>query len=100
MHGVKGAILAIFQFWPNGTFEPVHGIQIFLDQKISCSVTKMTFTNNIPNMSQGPPNPGFRSVRVENRFSQKGLTRFQKFFLIWVKVHNTNRQLLKLVLLV
>jgi hypothetical protein len=27
---------------------------------------KMTFIKNIPNMSQGPPNPGFRSVRVEN----------------------------------
>ena len=28
---------------------------------------KMTFTKNISNMSQGPPNPGFRSVKVENR---------------------------------
>ena len=27
---------------------------------------KMTFTNNIANMSQGPPNPEFRSVKVEN----------------------------------
>ena len=27
---------------------------------------KMSLTKNIPNMSQGPPNPGFRSVRVEN----------------------------------
>ena len=27
---------------------------------------KMTFKNNIANMSQGPPNPGFRSVKVEN----------------------------------
>ena len=27
MHGFKSAILAIFQFWQNGTFEPVHGIQ-------------------------------------------------------------------------
>jgi hypothetical protein len=26
----------------------------------------MTFTNNIANMSQGPPNSGFRSVKVEN----------------------------------
>ena len=25
----KSAILAIFQFWQNGTFEPVHGIQNF-----------------------------------------------------------------------
>jgi hypothetical protein len=27
MHGFKSAILAIFQFWQNGTFEPVHEIQ-------------------------------------------------------------------------
>ena len=42
----------------------------------------MTFTNNIANMSQGPPNPAFRSVRLE-----KGLTRFQKFFSIWVPMN-------------
>ena len=27
MHGFKNAILAIFQFWQNGTLEPVHEIQ-------------------------------------------------------------------------
>ena len=27
MHGFKSAILAIFQFWQNGTFEPVHEIE-------------------------------------------------------------------------
>ena len=27
MLGFKSAILAIFQFWQNGTFEPTHGIQ-------------------------------------------------------------------------
>jgi hypothetical protein len=27
MHGFKSAILAIFQFWQNGTFELVHEIQ-------------------------------------------------------------------------
>ena len=27
---------------------------------------KMTLIKNIPNMSQGLPNPEFRSVRVEN----------------------------------
>ena len=27
---------------------------------------KMKFTKNISNMSQGLPNPGFRSVKVEN----------------------------------
>ena len=29
-HRFKRAILAIFQFWQYGTFEPLHGIQIFL----------------------------------------------------------------------
>ena len=32
---------------------------------------KITFTKNIPNMSQGPPNPGFMSVRVENLYFLK-----------------------------
>ena len=27
MHGFKSAILSIFQFWQNDTFEPVHEIQ-------------------------------------------------------------------------
>ena len=27
IHGFKSAILAIFQIWQNGTFEPVHEIQ-------------------------------------------------------------------------
>ena len=34
----KSAILAIFQFLQSGTFEPVHGIQTFLDQKTSFEV--------------------------------------------------------------
>ena len=33
MQGLKSAILAIFQFWQNGTFEPVHGIQFFLAER-------------------------------------------------------------------
>ena len=35
MHQFKSAILAIFQFWQIGTFELVHGIQFFFDQKTS-----------------------------------------------------------------
>ena len=30
------------------------------------SIIKMTFTKNTSNMSQAPPNPGFRSVKVDN----------------------------------
>ena len=67
MHGFKSAILPELKNCQNGTFEPVHGIQKKIWPKdFFRSIMKMTFTKNIPNMSQGPPNPGFRSVRVEN----------------------------------
>ena len=67
MHGFKSAILAKMKNCQNGTFEPVHGIQNFLGPKdFFWSVMKMTFTKNIPNMSQGPPNPGFRYLNLEN----------------------------------
>ena len=35
MHEFKSAILAIFQFWQNDTFEPVHEIHIFFGQNTS-----------------------------------------------------------------
>ncbi len=38
MYGFKSAILAIFQFWQNGTFEPMHGIQFFFGWKTSFEV--------------------------------------------------------------
>ena len=34
MHRFKSAILAIFQFFQNGTFEPVHEIQHFFAKSI------------------------------------------------------------------
>ena len=67
MHGFKSAILSIFQFWQNGTFEVVHEIQNFFWPKdFFLSLMKMTFTKNVPNMSQGPPNPGFRYLNLVN----------------------------------
>jgi hypothetical protein len=57
--------LAIFQFWQNGTFEPLHEIQKFFWPKYFF-IMKVTFTKNIASMAQGPPNPEFRSVKVEN----------------------------------
>ena len=39
---------------------------------------KLPYTKNIHNLFQGPPNPGFSSVKVQTK---KGLTGFQKFFL-------------------
>ena len=50
----------------NGFFEPLHEIPKFL-KYFFWTTMKMPFTKNIPNMSQGPPNSGFRSVRVKNR---------------------------------
>ena len=84
MHSFKSAILAIFQFWQIGTFEPVHEIQKFFWPKdFFSSLMKMTLTKNIPNMSQGPPNPGCRSVRVENGdFLKKDLQDFKSSFQI------------------
>ena len=50
---VKSAILAIFQFWQSGTFESVHGIQIFFRPKdFFWSVMKITFTKNNTKLSQ------------------------------------------------
>ena len=61
----KDTILAIFQCWLNGTFKPLHEVQnIFCSKDFFWSDMKVT-VNNICNVSQGPPNPGFRSVIVE-----------------------------------
>jgi hypothetical protein len=35
MHGFKSATLTVFQFCQNGTFEPVHEIEIFFWPKAS-----------------------------------------------------------------
>ena len=89
MHGFKSAILAIFQLWQNGTFEPMYGIQNFFGPKaFFWSVMKMIFTKNIPSMSQGPPNPGFRYLILENwDFLKKDLQDFKNSFqfeFLWI----------------
>ena len=49
---------------------------------------KMKFTKNIFNMSQGPSNPGFRSVKVETKtFLKKDSRNFQNYFylgFLWI----------------
>ena len=66
MHGFKSAILAIFQFCQNGTFEPVHEIRNFFQPKaVFWSIMKMTIRKSIHNLSQGPPNPGFMQKKVQ-----------------------------------
>ena len=89
MHEFKSAILTIFQFWQNGTFELMLGIQNFFWPKdFFWSVMKMTFTKNIPNMSQDPPNPGFRYLNLENwDFLKKDSQDFKNSFqfgFLWI----------------
>ena len=46
LHGFKSAILAIFNFCQNGTFKPVHKIQIFFWPKVFFwSIMKMAIRN-------------------------------------------------------
>ena len=68
MHRFKSAILAIFQFFQNGTFEPMHEIWKKNDQ-IFWSIMKMAIRKNIYNVSQGPPNPGFMQETVQQNMS-------------------------------
>ena len=66
MHEFKCAILPESKNCQNGTFEPVHGIQFFSANRLLLKCYEDDIYKKNPNMSQGPPNPGFRSVRVEN----------------------------------
>ena len=66
MHRFKSAILAIFQFCQNGTFEPVHEIQKkFLAKIILLKHYENGNKNFFRNMSQGLPNPGFMQEKVQ-----------------------------------
>ena len=66
MHWFKSAILAIFQFFQNGTFERVHEIQNFFGPKVFFwSIKKVPLKKNIDNMPQGPPNSGFMQEKVQ-----------------------------------
>ena len=72
MHRFKSAILAIWQFFQNGTFEPVHEIWNFLQPKVFFwSVMKMPIRKNIHNMPQGLPNPGFKQEKVQKGYFLK-----------------------------
>ena len=66
MHGFKSAILAIFHFCQNGTFEPVHEIKKkFWPKAFFWSIMKMGIRKIFRNMSQGLPNPGFMQEKVQ-----------------------------------
>ena len=50
-------------------------------------IMKVPYTKNIHNLFQAPPNPGFRSVKVQTETFKKALTGFQKFFLFRVPMN-------------
>ena len=63
---MHGAILAIFHFCQNGTFEPVHEILNFIwPKEFFCSIMEMAIRKFFHNMSQGLPNPGFMQEKVQ-----------------------------------
>jgi hypothetical protein len=89
MHGFKSAILAIFQFCQNGTFEPVHEIQKnFGPKALFWSNMKMTIRKNFHKMSQGPPNPGFMQKKVQKGdFLKKPSRKLKNYFcfrFLWI----------------
>ena len=89
MHGFKSAILLELKNCQNGPFEPVHEIQkFFWPTDFFWNIMKITFTKNICNMSQGPPNRGFRSVKLENwDFLKKDSQDFKNSFqfrFLWI----------------
>ena len=80
--GLKSVILAIFLFCQDGTFQPVHEIQICSCPKdFFWGIMKVPYTKNILNFFQGQPNPGFRSVKVQTEtFLKKDSRDFKKYF--------------------
>ena len=62
-------------------FEPVHEIQIFLAKRLLLRHYKVPFTKDIHNFFQGPPNPKFRSVKVQTEtFFKKDSQDFKNSF--------------------
>ena len=82
MHGVKSAILAEWKNCQNGTFEPAHEIQkIFWPKDFFWGIMKVPFTKIICNLFQGPPNPGFMSVKAQTEiFLKKDSQDFKNYF--------------------
>ena len=81
MHGFKSAILAIFPFCQNGTFEPVYEIQrFFWSNDCFWGIMNVPFTKSIHNMPQGPSNPGFMQLKVQKGDFLKTPSRELKFF--------------------
>ena len=81
IHRFKSAILAIFHFCQNGTFEPVHKIRNFFWPKVFFwSIMKMAIRIFFRIMSQGPPNSGFMQEKVQKGDFLKKPSRKLNFF--------------------
>ena len=83
MHGFKSAILAIFHFCQNGTFEPVHEIQkFFLAKSILLkhyeNGNKKIFSYHDPGSAKSRIYAGKSTKRG---FSKKALTELEFLFL-------------------
>ena len=84
MHGFKSAILAIFQFFQNGTFEPVHEIDFF--SFFAKSILFKHYENgNKKNYSQHVPGSAKSMIyalkSTKRGFSKKALMKIEKIFL-------------------
>ena len=104
MHRFKSAILAIFHFCQNGTFEPVREIQNFFWPKLFFwSIMKMAIRIFFRIMTQGPPNPGFMQENVQKGdFLKKPsweLKTFCCFRFLWISPRSGTLNWKRLVLL-
>jgi hypothetical protein len=82
MHRFKSAILAIFQFFQNGTFEPAHEIWHFFGPKaFFWSSMKITIRKNIHNMYQ-IQHLYRKKKSTKKRFSKKALGRIDFCFVL------------------
>ena len=89
MQGFKNAVLAIFPFCQNGTFEPLHEIKKFFGSKdFFRGIMNVPYTKNIQNLFQGLPNPRLRSVKVKTEtFLKKDSRDFKNSFylgFLWI----------------
>ena len=81
-------------FWQNGKIakmallNPCMKFKFFWPKDFFWGISKVPFTKNIHNFFQGPPNPGFRSVKVQTEtFLKKDSRDFKNSFqfrFLWI----------------
>ena len=87
--GSKVPLWQFFHSAKNGTSVPVHEIQKFFWPKdFFWGIMKVPYTKNIHNLFQGPPNLGFRTVKVQiETFLKKDSRDFKNSFylgFLWI----------------